>query len=188
MPKPPNPTTSMGVRGTNSEIRGLRPSVRLPSRTVPIWVRLPTGRERPVRMASTPAMKVVATAPIPGRSTPSFPSAGLIGRPFSVVVTDVPPGGPRRRDPKKRCYHTRGRRAGRRRRSGTRKTARIGEKDERGRGQLAVVARPHEPPLPQVVVEDPGAGEVFLGIERIEHQDAAFAGKAAVVEKTEREI
>jgi hypothetical protein len=38
-------------------------------------------------------MKVVATAPIPGRSTPSFPVAGAIVRPFPVVVMDGPPAG-----------------------------------------------------------------------------------------------
>jgi hypothetical protein len=35
-------------------------------------------------MASTPAMKVVDTAPIPGIKTPSLPSAGAI-RTFSVI-------------------------------------------------------------------------------------------------------
>ena len=66
--------------GTSSEIRGLRLSVRLPRRTVPIWVRLPIGLLSPVRIASTPATKVVATAPMPGSSTPSFPVAGAISR------------------------------------------------------------------------------------------------------------
>ncbi len=36
------------------------------------------GLETPRRMASTPAMKVVATAPIPGIMIPNFPLAGLI--------------------------------------------------------------------------------------------------------------
>ena len=64
--------------GTNSLISGDRPSVRLPSRMVPIWVSEPMGLEIPRRIASTPAMKVVATAPIPGVRMPSLPVAGRI--------------------------------------------------------------------------------------------------------------
>src|SRR5262245_57380790 len=45
---------------------------------VPYWVREPIGRPRPFLMSSTPAITVVLTAPIPGRSTPSFPRAGAI--------------------------------------------------------------------------------------------------------------
>ena len=45
---------------------------------VPIWVSEPMGFEIPRRIASTPAMKVVATAPIPGSKIPSFPVAGRI--------------------------------------------------------------------------------------------------------------
>ena len=52
------------------------PSVRLPSRIVPIWVSDPTGMEWPRRTSSTPAMKVVLTAPIPGVKIPSFPFGG----------------------------------------------------------------------------------------------------------------
>src|SRR5580700_905823 len=62
--------------GTNSLILGKRPSVRLPSRMVPIWVRDPIGLEIPLRTASTPATNVVATAPIPGTMIPSLPLAG----------------------------------------------------------------------------------------------------------------
>src|SRR5450755_4949101 len=57
---------------------GLRPSVRFPRRTVESCVREPTGLARPRRIASTPAMNVVVTAPMPGISIPSFPSAGAI--------------------------------------------------------------------------------------------------------------
>src|SRR5438046_1890884 len=57
-------------------MRGDLPSVRLPRRIVPICVSEPMGFERPLRMASTPAMKVVATAPIPGQRIPSLPEAG----------------------------------------------------------------------------------------------------------------
>jgi len=54
-------------------IFGVRPSVRLPRRIVCICDTLPTGVARPVRMFSTPATKVVATAPKPGSRTPSLP-------------------------------------------------------------------------------------------------------------------
>jgi hypothetical protein len=43
---------------------------------VAICVSDPIGFERPRRTLSTPAMNVVATAPRPGVSTPSFPEAG----------------------------------------------------------------------------------------------------------------
>ena len=43
---------------------------------VPIWVSDPMGLARPLRMASTPATNVVATAPMPGIMTPSLPLAG----------------------------------------------------------------------------------------------------------------
>ena len=59
---------------------GARRSVRLPRRIVPIWVSDPIGRPLPRRTVSTPAMKVVATAPSPTSSTPSFPCAGAISR------------------------------------------------------------------------------------------------------------
>ena len=36
------------------------------------------GLARPRRIASTPAISVVATAPMPGIMTPSFPVAGLM--------------------------------------------------------------------------------------------------------------
>jgi hypothetical protein len=42
------------------------------------WVSEPIGSAVPRLMASTPAMKVVLTAPMPGIKTPSFPSAGAI--------------------------------------------------------------------------------------------------------------
>ena len=44
---------------------GERPSVRLPSRMVPICVSEPIGLARPRRIAITPAMVVVLTAPRP---------------------------------------------------------------------------------------------------------------------------
>src|SRR5690242_3740105 len=57
---------------------GLRPSLRLPSRMVPICVVEPIGLASPRRTASTPAINVVATAPMPGIMTPNFPVAGFI--------------------------------------------------------------------------------------------------------------
>ncbi len=54
-------------------IIGDRPSVRLPSRTVPICVSEPIGLARPRRTASTPAIVVVLTAPMPTSRMPSFP-------------------------------------------------------------------------------------------------------------------
>ena len=59
-------------------IFGARASVRLPSRIVPICVNEPIGRASPFRIAITPAMVVVLTAPRPTSSTPSLPRAGAI--------------------------------------------------------------------------------------------------------------
>src|SRR6185295_14499958 len=44
------------------------------------------GCANPFLMASTPAMKVVLTAPRPTSSTPSFPSAGLISTCFATGI------------------------------------------------------------------------------------------------------
>ena len=88
----PNTISSSPDRGTKSLISGERCSVRLPRRIVAIWVREPIGFECPLRTLSTPAMKVVATAPSPGVSTPRRPAAGRIaglspaGRPLPEVV------------------------------------------------------------------------------------------------------
>src|SRR5438552_3439673 len=190
MSHPPNTMSSRRAMGTNSLIRGERLSVRLPRRTVPIWVRLPMGRERPVRMASTPAMNVVATAPIPGSRMPSFPRAGAISRPFSLVM-DVPSRRRLRLAVKRKMLSRRERGPGERRRGsggGGGQAAGAGQ-EVQGRGrELAVVAGSHEAPLGQVVVEDAGAAQVVLGLERVEHQDPAVAGKAAVVEEAEAEV
>src|SRR5690606_3722229 len=67
---------------------GERFSVRFPSRIVFICVRLPNGCAIPRRAASTPATKVVATAPKPGSSTPSLPSAGRISSGRFTFVLD----------------------------------------------------------------------------------------------------
>ena len=78
MSQPVKTRSSSPASGTNSLIFGERPSVRLPRRTVPICVSEPIGFARPLRIASTPATNVVATAPMPGIITPSFPFAGWI--------------------------------------------------------------------------------------------------------------
>jgi hypothetical protein len=57
---------------------GERSSVRFPKRMVASWVSDQMGSAMPRFTASTPAMKVVLTAPMPGIKTPSFPSAGAI--------------------------------------------------------------------------------------------------------------
>ena len=66
-------------------IFGERFSVRLPRRTVPIWVSDPMGLARPLRMARTPAINVVLTAPRPTSSTPNLPFAGAISAFFTTA-------------------------------------------------------------------------------------------------------
>src|SRR5262245_61598216 len=78
MSQPPNTRSSSAASGTTSSIRGERPSVRLPSRTVPICVSEPIGLANPLRIAVTPAMVVVLTAPRPTSNTPSRPCAGAM--------------------------------------------------------------------------------------------------------------
>src|SRR6185295_8445495 len=78
MSQPPKTRSSSAATGTTSLILGERPSVRLPRRMVPICVSEPIGFEMPLRMARTPAIVVVLTAPRPTSSTPSFPRAGAI--------------------------------------------------------------------------------------------------------------
>src|SRR5271156_6639280 len=78
MSQPPNSRSSSFASGTKSLISGVRPSVRLPSRTVASCVSDPIGAPSPRLTASTPAMNVVLTAPMPGSRTPSLPSAGAI--------------------------------------------------------------------------------------------------------------
>ena len=52
---------------------------------VPICVNEPIGFENPFRMASTPAIVVVLTAPSPTSRTPSFPRAGAISTGVDTV-------------------------------------------------------------------------------------------------------
>src|SRR6516165_896228 len=84
MSQPPKTRSSNRASFTKSLIFGERPSVRFPRRIVPICVSDPTGTAFFVRTSSTPAMKVVATAPIPGSSTPSFPFGAAILVGFSM--------------------------------------------------------------------------------------------------------
>src|ERR1035438_5691616 len=78
MSQVPKTRSSRLASGTKSFMRGLRPSVRFPRRMAAIWVTEPMGLARLRLMASTPAIKVVVTAPMPGINTPSFPSAGAM--------------------------------------------------------------------------------------------------------------
>src|SRR5205814_8978949 len=78
MSQPPNTRSSRPASGTTSLIFGERPSVRLPRRIVPIWVSEPIGDDNTLRIAMTPAIVVVLTAPRPTSSTPSLPRAGAI--------------------------------------------------------------------------------------------------------------
>src|SRR6185436_402275 len=59
---------------------------------------------------------------------------------------------------------------------------------EGGRGELAVVTRADESLLGDVVVEDARARQVLLRVERVEHEDAAVAREATVVEEPELQI
>jgi hypothetical protein len=57
---------------------------------VPICVREPIGSAIPLRMASTPATKVVATAPMPGIITPNLPFASTTeGEDWIVSTLDL---------------------------------------------------------------------------------------------------
>ena len=51
---------------------------------VPICVSDPIGLASPLRMASTPAIVVVLTAPRPTRSMPNLPWAGAISAFFTI--------------------------------------------------------------------------------------------------------
>ena len=75
--------------GTNSLIAGARPSVRFPRRIVPSCVSDPTGRDFLRRTRSTPAMKVVATAPMPTVSTPSFPFGRAMPADLRIRISPV---------------------------------------------------------------------------------------------------
>src|ERR1700730_18028928 len=86
MSQPPNTSSSRCLNGTNFLINGERASVRLPSRIVLNCVSEPTGCAFPFLTSSTPAMNVVLTAPIPGKSTPNLPLGGAIFPGFSIPL------------------------------------------------------------------------------------------------------
>src|ERR1035438_3253335 len=90
MSQPVKTTSSSLARGTKSLISGDLLSVRLPRRGTPIWVGDPIGLASPRRMASTPAIIVVATAPRPTTITPSLPVAGAIGDAFWPPCSSIP--------------------------------------------------------------------------------------------------
>src|SRR6266545_7275906 len=78
MSQPPNTMSFNSASGTNSRMPGDQLSVRLPRRIVPICVSEPIGLANPLRIAITPAIVVVLTAPRPTSRTPSLPRAGAI--------------------------------------------------------------------------------------------------------------
>src|SRR5260370_11884152 len=78
MSQPPKTILSSFSSGMNSLMSGERPSVRLPRRIVASCVSEPVGCATPLRTSSTPAIKVVLTAPMPGVRTPSLPLGGAI--------------------------------------------------------------------------------------------------------------
>src|SRR5260370_20664676 len=86
MSQPPKVRSVSSARGTNFLMSGERASVRLPRRMVPICVSDPTDCDLPLRTSSTPAMKVVLTAPMPGSNTPSLPLAGAISERLSMPL------------------------------------------------------------------------------------------------------
>src|SRR5208337_4738054 len=87
MSQPPKTKSSRPAKGTKSLILGDLCSNRFPSLMVPSWVSEPTGSASPRRISSTPAMKVVLTAPpIPGMRTPSLPFGGVICSPFFKLL------------------------------------------------------------------------------------------------------
>src|SRR4029077_3582423 len=86
MSQPPNTRSFRSLSGTNFLISGERASVRFPSRIVLSCVSEPTGCALPLRTNSTPAIKVVLTAPIPGSSTPNLPLGGAIFPGFSIPL------------------------------------------------------------------------------------------------------
>ena len=81
------------VRGNafipDARVWWVRPSVRFPSRMVAIWESDPMGAESPRRTRSTPAMKVVATAPSPGVKMASLPVAGAMDAGVPRGVSDT---------------------------------------------------------------------------------------------------
>src|SRR6185436_10391519 len=107
MSQPPKTRSSRPASGTNSLILGDLLSVRLPRRIVPIWVSDPIGFARPLRIATTPAIVVVLTAPSPTSRIPSLPRAGEIstgvgtGKNYIIFGCGAVPA--KDRSPRARC-------------------------------------------------------------------------------------
>ncbi len=76
--QPPKTRSSNSAKGTKSLINGFRPSSFVPRRIWAIWLIDPIGGFNPFLAARTPAMKVEATAPIPGVRMPSLPLDDLM--------------------------------------------------------------------------------------------------------------
>ena len=75
--------------GTKSLMSGDRLSVRLPRRIEPNSASEPTGVAMPRLASSTPAIRVLDTAPRPTVSTPNLPVAGAILRGDPEEVGDI---------------------------------------------------------------------------------------------------
>ena len=85
--QPPNTRSSSEASGTKSLISGLRPSARLAEADVGhLGERADRRFARLGGPAITPAMRVEATAPRPGSSTPSLPVAGAIWRGSGMLL------------------------------------------------------------------------------------------------------
>src|SRR5258706_11479 len=78
MSQPPKTMSLRSASGTNSLIFGERPSVRLPSRIVPICVSDPIGGASPFLMVNTPATVVVADERDAARAHGAAASAGVL--------------------------------------------------------------------------------------------------------------
>ena len=87
MSQPPKTRFSISATGTKSLTIGERSSDLFPSLIDPICVILPIGFERPLLQAMTPQINVLATAPIPGISTPTLEFSLLIF--FFFVVFSI---------------------------------------------------------------------------------------------------
>src|SRR5690606_29357725 len=75
------------VRGTTSRTGTERPESSAAGGSTPSWVQDPMGVPNPFRAIRTPARKVVLTAPMPGRSTASFPGADFRERDRAMSFT-----------------------------------------------------------------------------------------------------
>src|SRR6185295_19276078 len=130
-------------------------------------------------------------APMPGSNTPSCPFAGLMSRPFPASDMQTPLGRAsccsRKRASVPRPTHSAHGFSGTGSGLDGGKASGGGEKGEGRLLQLVVVPRAHEASFAEVVVEDTRALQPLVGLERIEHEDAAIPGKP-VVEEAEVQV